>query len=195
MPLLEGKPVPSLAERPLLFQRNRYAPVQHANAAIRAGRWKLYWPGDKASLVKDSGRDNPSYWRGLVRPHWEMPLDVELAAPTSATQPVPRLYDLEADPGEQLDLAAAHPEIVAALARKHDAWFEEVQAEWKQSRARIVATDRAAWQERSAPDPAVLFRDFWQWNSAPKGTDSKSADPLKVFPGYWSTSGANRASR
>jgi arylsulfatase A len=192
MPLLEGKTVPALAERPLLFQRNRYAPVRHANAAIREGRWKLYWPGDKAALVKDSGRDNPSYRRGLVLPHWEMPLDVQLAAPTSAPQPAPRLYDLGADPGEQRDLAAAQPDIVAALARKHDAWFGEVQAEWMQSRARIVADDRAAWQGRAAPDPAALFRDFWQWNSAPKGTDSKSADPLQVFPGYWSTRAANQ---
>ncbi len=192
MPLLEGKPVPALAERPLLFQRNRYAPARHANAAIREGRWKLYWPGDKASLVKDSGRDNPSYRRGLVLPHWEMPLDVELAAPTPAPQPAPRLYDLAADPGEQRDLAATHPEVVSALARKHDAWFGEVQAEWMQSRARIVADDRAAWQGRAAPDPAALFRDFWQWNSAPKGIDSKLADPLKVFPGYWSTRAANQ---
>jgi arylsulfatase A-like enzyme len=195
MPLLEGKTVPALAERPLLFQRNRYAPVRHANAAIREGRWKLYWPGDKGSMVKDSGRDNPSYRRGLVRPHWEMPLDVELAPPPSTPQPAPRLHDLAADPGEQRDLAAAHPEIVAALARKHDAWFEEVQAEWKQSRARIVAADLAAWHGRPAPDPAALFRDFWQWNSAPKGTDPKSVDPLQVFPGYWSTSRGNRKSQ
>jgi len=195
MPLLEGRPVPALADRPLLFQRNRYAPVGYVNAAIREGRWKLYWPGDKASLVKDSGRDNPSYRRGLVLPHWEMPLDVELATPPSAPQPAPRLYDLEADPGEQRDLATTHPEVVAALARKHDAWFGEVLAEWKQSRARIVVDDRAAWQGRPAPDGATLFKEFWQWNSAPKGTDPKSADPLKVFPGYWSTSGANRKSQ
>ena len=195
MPLLEGRPVPALAARPLLFQRNRFAPVGYVNAAIREGRWKLYWPGDKASLVKDSGRDNPSYRRGLVLPHWEMPLDVELATPPSAPQPAPRLYDLEADPGEQRDLATTHPEVVAALARKHDAWFGEVLAEWKQSRARIVVDDRAAWQGRPAPDGATLFKEFWQWNSAPKGTDPKSADPLKVFPGYWSTSGANRKSQ
>ncbi|MEN9592069.1 MAG: hypothetical protein RJA21_528, partial [Gemmatimonadota bacterium] len=195
MPLLEGKPAPALADRPLLFQRNRYAPVGHVNAAIREGRWKLYWPGDKASLVKDSGRDNPSYRRGLVLPHWEMPLDGELAAPSSAPQPAPRLFDLEADPGEQRDLAATHPEVVAALARKHDAWFGEVLAEWIESRARIVVDDRAAWQGRPVPDAAKLFKEFWQWNSAPKGMDPKSADPLKVFPGYWSTRGANRKSQ
>ena len=55
--------------------------MQHANAAIREGRWKLYWPGDEASLKKDTGRDNPSYLRGIVQPHWEMPLDRQLDPP------------------------------------------------------------------------------------------------------------------
>ena len=186
MPLLAGEPLPALTDRLLQFQRTRYAPVSHTNAAVREGRWKLYWPGDKASLAKDGGRDNPSFRRGVVQPHWEMPLDTELAAPPPAPRVAARLYDLAADPGEQRDVAAAHPEIVAALARKHDAWFHEVEAEWQQSRARIVADDRAYWQEKQPPDPAELFKDFWQWNSAPKGTDPKSADPLKVFPGYWS---------
>jgi len=188
MRLLAGTPDPALAERPLQFQRNRYAPVQHANAAIRIGRWKLYWPGDSALLKKDLGRDNPSYRRGLVHPHWEMPLDLELAAPSSAPQPGPRLYDLETDPGEQRDLAASHPEVVAALARQHDAWFADVLAEWKQSRARIEADDRAAWRGRPAPDPAALFKDVWLWETAPAGTDPKTADPLTIFPGYWSAS-------
>jgi len=192
MPLLAGKPAPDLENRALLFQRNRYAPVRHANAAIREGRWKLYWPGDRASLTKDSGRDNPSYRRGLVRPHWEMPLDTELAAPSSAPQPPPRLYDLVADPGEHHDLAAKFPEVVARLARQHNAWFDDVFAEWIHSRARIVADDRAAWLDRPAPDPAMLFKEFWQWNSAPKGTDPKAADPLKIFPGYWTLESPQR---
>ena len=110
----------------MLFQRNRYAPVPHCNAAIREGRWKLYWPGDEGSLKKDTGRDNPSYLRGLVQPHWEMPLDRQLDPPSAAPQPAPRLYDLDADPAEKHDLAAEHPEIVKTLAAKHDAWFREV---------------------------------------------------------------------
>ena len=188
MPLLEGKPAPAVAARFLSFQRNRYAPVSHVNASIREGRWKLYWPGEKASLKKDSGRDNPSYLRGVVTPHWEMPLDRQLDPPTTAPQPPPRLYDLDADPAEQHDLAAMHPEIVKSLAAKHDAWFSEVIADWQQSRAHIVEQDRAYWKDRNAPDPAALFKDYWQWKAAPKGTDLKPADPLKVFRGFWSNS-------
>ena len=52
-------------------------------------------------------------------------------------------------------------------------------------RARILAHDRAYWKDRPAPDAAVLFKDFWQWEKAPKGTDPKTANPLEVFTGYW----------
>ena len=185
MPLLEGSPTPALTARFLPFQRTRYAPVRHANASIREGRWKLQWPGDEVALRKDLGRDNPSYRRGLVHPHWEMPLDRQLDPPTTAPQPPPRLYDLEADPAEQHDLASAHPDLVDALTRKHDAWFGEVVADWEQARARIVEHDRAYWKGRPAPDPARLFERFWLWQTAPKGTEPATADPLKVFRGFW----------
>lgn len=185
MPLLFGQPAPALTGRALPFQRNRYAPVPHCNAAIREGRWKLYWPGDDASLKKDNARDNPSYARGLVRPHWEMPLDRQLDPPTTAPQPLPRLYDLEADPAEQHDFAATHPDIVRSLAKKHDAWFAEIIPQWQQSRARILEHDRAYWKGRATPDAAALFKDFWQWKDAPAGTDTHHADPLKVFRGFW----------
>jgi arylsulfatase A len=185
MPLLEGKSAPAVAGRFLPFQRNRYAPVTHVNASIREGRWKLYWSGEEGSFKKDSARDNPSYLRGLVMPHWEMPLDRQLDSPTTAPQPPPRLYDLDSDPAEQHDLAAQHPKIVQSLAQKHDAWFVEVIAEWQQSRAHIVEQDRAYWKDRPAPDPAALFKDYWQWKAAPKGIDPKTADPLKVFRGFW----------
>jgi arylsulfatase A-like enzyme len=185
LPLLQGEPAAELAERPLFFQHNRYAPVQHANAAIRAGRWKLVWPGTGATRVKDAGRDNPAYLRGIVEPHWEMPLDRQLDPPDAGRQPPPRLFDLEADPAEEADLAAGHPEIVARLAARHDAWFTEVTAEWREARDRILAHDRAVWRGRRPPDPVPLFHGFWQWAAAPPGTDPATADPLEIFRGYW----------
>lgn len=187
LPLLTGEPLPNLAKRTLLFQRNRYAPVRHANAAIREGPWKLYWPGSAEPLKKDSARDNPSYQRGIVKPHWEMPMDRQLDAPTTESQPGPRLYDIETDPSEEHDVASVHPEVVRALAEKHDAWFAEVDAEWRRTRARIVEHDRAYWSDRIAPDPAALFDGFWLWKYAPPGTDSKTANALKVFRGFWTS--------
>jgi arylsulfatase A-like enzyme len=183
-PLLEGEATVE-AERPLVFQFNRYAPERHCNAAIRTGRWKLVWPGNPAARSKDGGRDNPSYLRGLQEPHWEMPLDRQLDLPSAAVQPAPRLYDLEADPAELVDLAAVHPEVARALAARHDAWFTEVVADWRRARDRILRHDRAAWRDRPVPDPAVLFRAYWQWDDAPPGTDPATADPLTIFRGYW----------
>jgi arylsulfatase A-like enzyme len=189
-PLLRGEPAPHLAERTLHFQHNRYAPVARAGAGTRQGRWKLHWPAPPATVRKDIGRDNPSYLRGIAHPHWEMPLDAALDAALDAPPALParppRLHDLAADPGEQRDLAAAQPEIAAALTRAHDAWFAEVHADWLAARARIVAHDRAYWANRAAPDPVALFRDFWVWSRAPAGTDPRTADPLKIFPGFWS---------
>lgn len=185
IPMLMGKPDRELAERSLLFQRNRYAPVSHCNAAIRAGRWKLYWPGDETSLKKDSTRDNPSYLRGVVRPHWEMPLDRQLDPPTTIPQPTPRLYDLDQDPSETNDLAAINPERVNSLMRQHDAWFADVIQHWIQSRDRILEHDRSYWKRRTEPDPNMLFGDFWQWKSAPNKTDPGKANPLTLFRGFW----------
>ena len=90
------------------------------------------------------------------------------------------------DPAEKHDLAAAHPEIVQSLAQKHDAWFSEVVGDWQRARAQIIEQDRVYWRDRTAPDPAALFKDYWQWKSAPTGTDPKTADPWKVFRGVWS---------
>ena len=36
------------------------------------------------------------------------------------------LYDLQADPGETKDLAAAHPEVVERMRKEYDAWFADV---------------------------------------------------------------------
>jgi arylsulfatase A len=36
------------------------------------------------------------------------------------------LYDLQADPGEQTDVSAAHPEVVTRMATAYEKWFNEV---------------------------------------------------------------------
>ena len=38
------------------------------------------------------------------------------------------LYDLDQDPGEQRNLAADHPDTVAALRAAYDAWYDDVKA-------------------------------------------------------------------
>ena len=186
MPILLGERRSEVTSRTLPFQKNRYMPAAHSDAAIRQGRWKLVWPGARATMSKDSARDNPSYLRGIVHPHWEMPLDRELAEVPKFREEKPRLFDLIADPAERHNLADVHPEIVADLAARYDEWFRQVMNDWRQSRKSIVEHDQAYWRDRIAPDPAVLFKDYWQWQRAPKNTDPTTDDPLQVFRGYWS---------
>ena len=71
--------------------------------AVRRGRWKLHVPHTYPSMAGgEPGRDGQ-----LGR---ETRGNIALA-----------LFDLEADPGETMDLAADHPEIVAALLRHIEA--------------------------------------------------------------------------
>jgi hypothetical protein len=43
--------------------------------------------------------------------------------------PPPLLFDLDADPCEQNDLASARPDMVGSMQSRLDGWFEEVEAE------------------------------------------------------------------
>jgi arylsulfatase A-like enzyme len=185
LPLLMGEPTPELLERPLFFQRNRYAPLANTNAAIRKGPWKLYWPGTEDSMKKDSARDNPPYQRGILHPHWEMPLDRQLDPAEGGNKAAPQLFHLEQDPGEMKDLAAQHPDLVQELSTQHQQWFDEVLPQWQAARQRIIAHDQEYWSNRESPDPLRIYQDFWLWRAAPAGTNPKTADPLQVFPGYW----------
>jgi arylsulfatase A-like enzyme len=171
MPLLLGDKQPELDSRELPFQKNRYIPAAHSDAAIRRGRWKLVWPGAPATMSKDSARDNPSYLRGVVHPHWEMPLDRELGPVPDYKQPQPRLFDLITDPSERHNLASANPDLVADLAHRYDAWFADVMTDWQQSRRSIIEHDISYWLNRPLPDSATLPREFWHWDKGPAGTD------------------------
>lgn len=185
MPLLRGKPMRLLDDRRLPFQKNRYRPAAHSDAAVRRGRWKLVWPPVPVTMSKASARDNPSYLRGIERPHWEMPLDRELAAVPEFDDPQPRLFNLSTDAAEQHDVAKDHPEVVAELSRYYDDWFNDVIADWNTSRRQILRHDEAYWKDRQPPDAAELFQDFWLWNKAGPDVDPRTADPLSVFRGFW----------
>ena len=183
MPVLQGEDGPEWRERVLPFQKNRYTPVAHSGAAIRVGEWKVYWPEVAETHRKDIARDNYSFERGAVNPHWEMPLDPDIPSFEGIETSTPRLFNLIEDPAERHDRMEEFPGIVADLKTRYNAWFEDVFEDWKAARKRIVAHDKEYWKERDAPDPAELFRDYWRWDRV--DADPETADPLEVFTGFW----------
>ena len=87
------------------------------NTAIRDGRWKLIryrradLPSanlDKAGVIKKRGDGSPT----------DAPLGY-----------VTMLYDLDADPGESVNLASDRPEVVTRLMARHAEWIETLPLE------------------------------------------------------------------
>jgi len=84
--------------------------------------------GDRTIHIQWHRGDRPEVLRAFaaVGQRWKLvqPLGTQ---PGPLPGPVRlELYDLLADPGEREDLADRHPEIVTAMRRGHEAWFEDV---------------------------------------------------------------------
>jgi len=100
----------SVSLLPLLKDEKNWSPpreavVHHSSEgrfAIRQGRWKLLlWPG---SGGWSHPTPNPSQW-------------LKVEATDLATLPKYQLYDLQADPAETVNVAAANPSVVQRLGR------------------------------------------------------------------------------
>ena len=81
------------------------------------------------------------------------------------------LYDLEADPGEQNNLAATHPDVLARLRQEYDAWFDDVGS----TRPDNYAPPRI-FIGTPHENPVVLTRQDWRrlgeadnWGPASRG--------------------------
>ena len=90
------------------------------------------------------------------------------------------LYDLEADPGEKHDIAAANPEIVADLRQRYTAWFADVAAPRDYAPSRIYIGTKYE-------NPVVLTRQDWRVAPEAKGpavgwweVDVKTAGRYKI---------------
>ena len=127
LPTLRGEPPPTAPRR--FWQWNRYTPHVEGNAAIRDGRWKLVRPRI-AELMRISSEHRQMDRDLKYRPELHR---AAIAADMAEREfPVPeaaKLFDLQADPGEQNDLATNQPQRAASLLRELESWFEEVEAE------------------------------------------------------------------
>ena len=94
---------------------------------MRDGRWKLVLPAID-ELLHPSPADLQIDILSKVQPdqHTTLTRDPEPERAT-ITAPAPQLFDIDADPSEEHDLAAAQPERVRRMGAQLAAWFEDVE--------------------------------------------------------------------
>ena len=94
-------------------------------ATIRDARWKLHVlkPNDRKEKLEADGRwldpRGPDGVTILAPYEQHQPTDYPGLRTGDAAKPM-QLFDLQADPGEQHDVAAQHPEVVERLKRLYD---------------------------------------------------------------------------
>lgn len=102
-------------------------------ANVRDSRWKLHVLPAKEIGLKP-GPDGR--WRDprapdgvtILAPYEQYGLDAHPGLTTGDKAAAMQLFDLANDPGEQQDVAAEHPEVVARLKAKYDAMLKDVPA-------------------------------------------------------------------
>ena len=108
------------------WQWNRYVPLGACNAAMRDGDWKLLRPTILEAMEVsplDTAHDNaikfvPEHYADIVR---------EPEAAQAIPPPPPALlFNIAEDPFERKDLAARHPQKVAAMEAELERWFIDV---------------------------------------------------------------------
>jgi arylsulfatase/arylsulfatase A len=87
------------------------------------------WP-DRALVIQTHRGDRTvRYHNAMVRTQrWKLVNDSGFGREVDSVEPAFALYDMEADPAERDDVAAAHPEVVARLRAAYEQWYEDVAA-------------------------------------------------------------------
>jgi len=128
-----SRKIDGVSAKPLLLSEAGARPVHDALAfyageelhAVRSGIYKLHFPHPYLTTAGEPGHGGkPSNWgKGTPRAITDSSMD---AIASRHGQKVAHLdlmlIDLEADPGETTNVAAAHPEIVERLTRMGDAF-------------------------------------------------------------------------
>lgn len=121
-------------QRECFWQWNRFQPFVTCNAAMRDGEWKLvrpeireYGPAGDPPIAGDLDS------RLKYEPEKFDRIQPENTPQRSQPAPLPaELYNLKADPQEQHNLAADHPDRVNRMLVALENWFEAVETERRQ---------------------------------------------------------------
>ncbi len=128
LPLLKGERV-DWPDRMLFFQWHRGdAPELYRAFAARGELYKLVQPAERPG-------QNDGAWN-----------------------PVFKLYDMQHDPLETRDLAAAQPDVVERMKRAYEAWFKDVTSDYADPQTAVVRISIGSPQE----NPVRLTRQDWR---------------------------------
>ena len=127
LPVLRGES--GKVETRRCWQWNRYTPLVTCNAAIRDGDWKLVRPSIREAMaVPDIQWLRVSMYEYEHFVQHGIILDPDPPRDVPAP-PMPELYNIVADPLEQTNLAAQHPDICRRLLSELETWFASVEAD------------------------------------------------------------------
>ncbi len=113
----------------------------------------------------------------------------KLVQPLSFSRPAPpdaplELYDLIADPGEETDLSAEHPEVVQRLRGAYDTWLSDVSASRGYEAVRFaIGSDAQPHVTLTRQDWRMVTPDGWGRDQPVVGqwmVDSESGGPYDV---------------
>ncbi len=128
IPLLEN-PNADWPDRQLFTHVGRWpkgespANFKFANCSVRTSRWHLVSEARGGNPNAKARAKNKA--KAAAAPK-QTPAIVN-AGPEAVAQPKWQLFDLQTDPGEQTDLAAANPDVVQQLTAAYTQWWDSVQ--------------------------------------------------------------------
>ena len=116
LPLLRN-PAATWPDRTLFFQWDSGQTPRRGHAfTVLNEQWKL---------VQPTGMDD-IHQRHIRDMYTELCALQERGTRTIDGPPRYELYNMAHDPGENHDLAAAHPDLVAKMKQQYEAWFDDV---------------------------------------------------------------------
>lgn len=120
---------------------------------------------DRTLFVHSQRLERPEKWRkcAVLTERWRLVNGREL-------------YDIQSDPGQQLEVAAAHPDEVAELRSAYDAWWDSLEPVFDQE-VRIGLGSAQA-------NPTLLCCHDWHGDPIPVNQETVARDP--PMSGYWS---------
>ncbi len=128
------------------------------------------WPDRTLFVQAHRGNEAVRYHHFLARgQRWKLLNASGFGKELKSVEPAFELYDMEADPGELVDLAAKRPDVVASLRAKYDAWFDDV----SNTRSDNYAPPRIVLGAPEAPE-VHLTRQDWRRSSGDGGWNRRS---------------------